>query len=300
MKWLTALLILLFAGAGVGWLLTSPERVSPDQLAGITPDLKLGEQVFYAGGCASCHAAPGAEGDDKLILAGGHSFPSQFGTFIAPNISSDKNAGIGGWSDEDLANAMLHGTSPEGQHYYPAFPYTSYAQMNVEDIVSLNAFLKTLPAVATPAPAHEVGFPFNIRRALGGWKLLFARSGWVVTGDLTPEQERGRYLVEGPGHCGECHTPRNGLGGLDLGKWLTGGPNPSGKGKIPALTPDQLDWSQGDIAEYLKSGFTPEYDSAGGEMVDVIANTSKLSDADRAAIAAYLKLPQLAAGDASD
>ena len=107
---------------------------------------------------------------------------------------------------------------------------------------------------------------------------------------LTEEQAQGRYLVEALGHCGECHTPRNALGGLDRQAWLTGAPNPSGKGKIPALSPDKLNWSQADIAEYLRSGFTPDYDTAGGEMADVIENTSKLSDADRAAIAAYLQI----------
>lgn len=293
MRRLSALAVLLCALAAVGWFLTGPQRVDPSDLAGLTADLAIGETVFYAGGCASCHSAPKAEGADKLHLSGGRAFPSDFGTFIAPNISSDPTHGIGGWSDGDLANALIHGTSPKGSHYYPAFPYTSYANMTLDDVVSLNGFLKTLPAVAQAAPPHEVGFPFNIRRSLGGWKLLFGRDGWIVTGDLTPEQERGRYLVEGPGHCGACHTPRNGLGGLDTGAWLTGAPNPSGKGKIPALAPDTLDWSEADIAEYLDSGFTPDFDTAGGEMVDVIDNTSHLPASDRAAIAAYLKLPQL-------
>lgn len=273
----------------VGLALTRPQRVDQSLLAGITPDLAQGETVFYAAGCASCHAAPDAVGEEKLALAGGHRFDTEFGTFIAPNISSDPKAGIGAWSVQDLANALIHGTGPEGQHYYPAFPYTSYANMTPQDIVSLHAFLGTLPAVAAESAPHEVGFPFNIRRSLGGWKMLHLRPGWVVRGDLTNQQTRGRYLVEALGHCAECHTPRNALGGLKRDLWLTGAPNPNGKGRIPGLTPDQLDWSDADIAEYLKSGFTPDYDSAGGEMADVIENTSRLSDEDRLAIAAYLK-----------
>ncbi len=283
----TAFIALLVGLAGL--VLTRPQRMDQSQLDGLNPDLARGEIVFHAAGCASCHSPPDAVGEEKLMLSGGRRFETEFGTFIAPNISSHPEVGIGSWSALDLANALIHGTGPEGQHYFPAFPYTSYANMSVEDVVSLHAFLGTLPAVATESEVHEVRFPFNIRRGLGGWKLLFMSPGWVLDGDLTDQQRHGRYLVEALGHCAECHTPRNGLGGMQRDLWLTGAPNPSGKGRIPGLTVDQLDWSEADIAEYLKSGFTPDYDSAGGEMVDVIENTSRLTDEDRLAIAAYLK-----------
>ncbi|MEP4803084.1 MAG: cytochrome c [Hyphomicrobiales bacterium] len=273
-----------------GLFLTRPKSIDQAFLHGVSSDLTRGEIVFYAAGCASCHSAPDAVGEEKLTLAGGRRFETDFGTFIAPNISSDPAAGIGSWSTLELANALIYGTGPNGQHYYPAFPYTTYANMTAVDIVSLLAFLGTLPAVATESKAHEVGFPFSVRRGLGGWKLLFMVPGWVVEGDLTDQQIRGRYLVEALGHCAECHTPRNGLGGLKRDLWLTGAPNPNGKGRVPGLTSDQLDWSDADIAEYLKSGFTPDYDSAGGEMVEVIENTSQLTDDDRLAIAAYLKV----------
>lgn len=273
-----------------GLVLTRPKRVDEAQLSGLTPNLVRGEEIFFAAGCASCHSAPKSQGNEKLLLTGGRRFETEFGTFLAPNISSDPNVGIGSWSALDLANALVHGTGPDGQHYYPAFPYNSYANMTPSDIVSLHAFLRTLPAADTESEEHDVGFPFNIRRSLGGWKLLFSKPGWVVEGDLTDQELRGRYLVEALGHCAECHTPRNRLGGLKRGLWLSGAPNPNGKGRIPGLTPDQLDWSSADIAEYLKSGFTPDYDSAGGEMVEVIENTSQLSDDDRLAIAAYLKV----------
>lgn len=276
------------------WWITRPNQLADDALAGLEPDLARGEWVFHASGCASCHADKDATGEEKLILSGGRSFESPFGTFYAPNISTDKEHGIGDWSALDLANAMKQGVSPNGQHYFPAFPYTSYRKAELGDIVSLSAYLKTLPASQTPSKPHDVGFPFNIRRQLGGWKFLNLKSDWVLDGELSEQQELGRYLVEALGHCGECHTPRDPLGGLQLSKWMSGAPNPSGRGKIPNITPGRLDWSEADIAEYLNSGFTPDFDSAGGHMADVIENTSKLSRDDRAAIAVYLKaLPSI-------
>lgn len=286
---LASLVVLALAGAAVFWWITRPETAEAGVLEGLEPDLERGEWVFYAGGCASCHAAEGAEGEDKLVLAGGRGFASDFGTFYAPNISPDPEAGIGGWSALDLYNAMHHGVSPEGQHYYPAFPYNTYVNATPEDIVSLHAFLQTLPESDAESRAHDVGFPFNVRRSLGGWKMLFQREGWVVDGDLTEEQERGRYIAEALGHCGECHTPRNLLGGLNRSAWLGGAPNPSGDGTIPNITPAALDWSEVDLVAYFTSGFTPEYDSAGGHMAEVIENLAELAEEDRQALAAYLK-----------
>lgn len=270
------------------YVATRPHPLPAGAMAGLQGDAARGEQVFWAGGCASCHAAPDAEGDARLVLAGGRKFPSPFGTFIAPNISPDPTEGIGSWSALDLANAMTRGVSPEGQHYFPVFPYASFTHVELQDIADLHAFLMTLPAVSTPSQPHEVGFPFNIRRSLGGWKLLFLRQDWVVNGDLTASEQRGRYLVEGLGHCGECHTPRGALGGMDRSRWLAGGPIPGEKGKFPNITPAQLKWSADDIAEYLKSGFTPDFDSAGGHMALVVENMAHLPPEDRAAIAAYL------------
>ncbi len=252
------------------------------------PDATRGERVFTAGGCASCHAAPGAEGTQKIVLTGGRAFASDFGTFYAPNISFGANsAGIAEWSVLNLADALRQGVSPDGQHYYPAFPYTSYRNMTDQDVADLYAYLQTLPASDAPNRPHDVGFPFNIRRSLGGWKLLFFREGWVAGAD-TPELERGRYLVEALGHCAECHTPRNALGGLDIGNWMAGSKNPAGNGAIPALTPDRLGWTADDVAYFLETGFTPDFDAVGGEMADVVENTAALTDEDRAAIAAYL------------
>ncbi|WP_418591979.1 c-type cytochrome [Ponticoccus sp. (in: a-proteobacteria)] len=276
--------------AGAGWFLTGPSQVDASAYEGLTGDADRGETVFTAAGCASCHHAP--EGEAKLVLVGGQPFASDFGTFYAPNITPDAQAGIGDWSLTDLANALTQGVSPQGQHYYPAFPYTAYSKMEPQDVADLWAYMQTLPADGTASQAHDVGFPFNIRRSLGGWKLLFFRESFVM--DVDPNLERGRYLVEALAHCAECHTPRNALGGLDRGRWMGGAPNPSGEGSIPPLTPDKLSWSAEDVAYYLETGFTPEFDAVGGHMAEVVENFSQLTAEDRKAVAAYVKaLPPL-------
>jgi len=284
--------ILFFLGlmAGViGWIATTPTGVNENRFANLTPDPARGAQVYAAGGCSSCHAVPKSTGTAKDILTGGLHFKTDFGTFIAPNISPS-NAGIGGWSVIDLANAMQAGVSPDGAHYYPAFPYTSYNRMTAGDITDLHAYMQTLPKSDVPSQPHQVGFPFNIRRAMGGWKLLFKTDARIADIDTTdPVLARGQYLVEGPGHCAECHTPRNLVGGMNMSKWLAGGPNPDGPGRIPNITPHALKWSAADIAEYLNSGFTPDFDTVGGSMVAVQENMAKLSATDRMAIALYLK-----------
>lgn len=285
-------MFILAASVTLGfWLVTRPITAEPAEIEDLTANAAAGAQIFNAGGCAACHAAPDATGEAMLALGGGRRFASPFGTFVAPNISPDPTHGIGGWSALDLVNAMQYGVAPDGRHYYPAFPYTSYMRASAKDIVDLKAYLDTLPAVAEPSQPHEIGFPFSIRRLLGGWKQLFLNDGWVVpAGQLSPTALRGRYLVEGLGHCSECHTPRGLLGGLKRAEWLAGAPNPTGKGHIPNITPGGLDWSEADIVEYLTSGFTPDYDSVGGHMADVVTNIAKLPEADRRAIAAYLKL----------
>jgi mono/diheme cytochrome c family protein len=286
LRWLIGLGLL---GAAAGWFLTAPAALDARFDALPAGEASAGALVFAAAGCASCHAAPGAKGDAKLVLAGGLAFASDFGTFYAPNISAHPEAGIGSWSLPDFARAVTKGVSPAGQHYYPAFPYSAYQHMTPGDVADLFAYLHSLPADETPSRAHDVGFPFNIRRTLGGWKLLFMKDDFVLTGDLPDEVQRGRYLVEGLAHCGECHTARNALGGPKRDEWLAGAPNPAGKGRIPNITPGALQWSQADLIDYFKTGFTPDYDSAGGEMAEVIENLGQLPQSDLAAIAAYLK-----------
>lgn len=280
---------LVVVGGVAGWWVTRAVPMTDAQVAGVTGDATRGQLVFHAAGCASCHMAPGAKGEEQLVLKGGQEFVTQFGTFVAPNISPDPDHGIGGWTLAQFASAVQRGVSPEGEHYYPVFPYTAYAKATLQDVADLKVFMDTLPPDATPSQPHKVGFPFNIRMTLGGWKFLFAGKGWAVPGNLTPTEARGRYLVEALGHCGECHTPRNTLGGLETSLWLSGAPTADGKGKVPNITPGVLTWTPEEIVEYLTSGFTPEYDVVGGHMAYVVENYARLPETDRQAVAAYLK-----------
>ncbi len=285
MRWL---IVLGLVAAGGLYVMARPKPLPETAVAGLTGDPAKGELVFWAAGCASCHMAPEAKGAAELVLSGGQRFPSDFGTFIAPNISQDPEHGIGNWSLLDLANAITRGVSPEGEHYYPALPYASYAKMEMQDVADLYAFMKTLPADPTPSQPHELGFPFNIRDSIGVWKLLFLSKDWALPGNLTPTATRGRYIAEAMAHCGECHTPRNLLGGMDTSRWLGGAPNPSGEGKIPNITPDKLKWAAADIVQYLTTGFTPEFDVVGGHMAHVVENMGRLPESDRLAVAEYI------------
>jgi mono/diheme cytochrome c family protein len=288
-------LVLAGIGAALFWILTEPVRLDDATLASLgAGDPTRGERIFRAGGCASCHARPEAEGDARLELAGGIKLVTPFGTFVPPNISTDPQNGIGNWSEKDFANAMMRGVSPDGRHLYPSFPYTSYARMRPADVADLYAFMKTLPAVSEKAPAHELSFPFNIRRGLGLWKRLYLSDEPVVAlpQDASEPVVLGRYLVEGPGHCGECHTPRDLIGGTEKSRWLSGAIAAEGEGIVPNITSGEGGiggWSAGDIESYLETGFTPEFDSVGGAMVEVQRNMSRLRPEDREAIAAYLK-----------
>ncbi len=277
------------AGLAVFWFVTIPATVPASALASRSTDPANGKEMFYAGGCASCHATPGQ--DDKTRLGGGLGLKSPFGTFYVPNISPDPNDGIGKWSEADFVTAMTKGTSPDGRHYFPAFPYTSYQRMRIEDVRDLFVHLKTLPAVAGRVRDHDVPFPFNVRRTLGGWKLLFL-DGKLFEPDASKSAQwnRGAYLVNGPGHCAECHSPRNLLGGIVASQRFSGGPNPEGEGWVPNITQKGLgDYSEKDIDYVLETGNTPDGDSVGGAMTPVVRNTSQLTPQDRAAIAAYIK-----------
>jgi mono/diheme cytochrome c family protein len=285
LRWMLALGLI---GAVGLWVLARPSALAEEAVAGLTGDAAKGELVFWAAGCASCHMAAEAKGEAQLVLSGGQRFPSDFGTFVAPNISQDPEHGIGGWSLLDLANALTRGVSPEGEHYYPSLPYASYAKMQLQDVADLHAYLQTLPADPTPSQPHELGFPFSLRQTIGVWKLLYLNGDWAVPGSLTPTAERGRYISEALAHCGECHTPRTALGGMDTARWLGGAPNPSGQGRIPNVTPAALGWTAPDIVQYLTTGFTPEYDSVGGHMAHVVENMARLPEADRLAVAEYL------------
>jgi mono/diheme cytochrome c family protein len=276
-------------GLAVFWWLTIPAVVASNVLAAYTPDLANGLTTFNAGGCSSCHAVPGQP--DRTRLGGGLGIPSPFGTFYAPNISPDPADGIGRWSERDFVTAVLKGTSSGGTHYFPAFPYPSYQHAKIEDVRDLFAYLKTLPAVAGKVRDHDVPFPFNLRRTIGIWKWLFMDGKPFMPDAARPARwNRGAYLVNSLGHCAECHSPRNFLGGIMTAQRFAGGPNPEGEGWVPNITQRGLgEWSEKDFAYFLETGQTPDNDSAGGSMARVIKNTSQLSAEDRAAMAEYLK-----------
>jgi mono/diheme cytochrome c family protein len=288
------------AGAVVGfavfWIVTIPATVSAAALPQYTPNLDNGKTMFNIGGCSSCHAVPDKDPQkvDRLRLGGGLDLPCPFGTFIVPNISPDPADGIGSWSEADFVTAVWDGTASDGSHLYPAFPYSSYRHMELSDVRDLFAYLKTLPPVAGKSAGHSLAFPFNIRRLLGGWKFLYLRGGpFVPDATKSAQWNRGAYLVTGPGHCAECHSPRNVMGGIIESERFAGGPTPDGKGWVPNITPAGLQhenpaWSEKDIASFLKDGQNPAGDFAGGAMAEVVQNTSLLSDDDRAAIANFV------------
>lgn len=276
-------------GAPAFWYLTIPETIPVSALAPYIPDLANGRTMFLIGGCSSCHAIP--QQKDSTRLGGGLALNSPFGVFYVPNISSDAKDGIGGWDEARFVTAMVKGTSPAGEHLYPALPYTSYQRMRLDDLRDLFAYLKTLPAISGRVRDHDLPFPFNIRRTLGVWKLLFL-DGKSFTPDpaQSAKWNRGAYLVNGPGHCAECHSPRNLLGAIITSRRFTGGQSPTGQGGVPDITQRKLhDWKVEDFAETLDTGMTPDSDRVGGPMVEVVANTRQLSAADREAIAVYLK-----------
>jgi mono/diheme cytochrome c family protein len=296
---LIGLVALALVGGGAFWWLTEPKPAfARDQWQAYEAggDAERGRIVFEAGGCSSCHATPGQL--DRLKLGGGLRLKSPFGDFVVPNISPHPQDGIGAWKVVDLANAMMTGVSPSLTHYYPAFPYTSFQRVRIDDVRDLMAFLRTLAPVSGKAGDHDLAFPFNVRRGLGLWKLLFL-DGKALEPDPTNSAEwnRGRYLVEGLGHCAECHSPRNLLGAIIANRRFAGGPNPIGKGRVPNITSDDTGlgkWTQKDVAELLDSGLTPDGDSVGSSMAEVVKNMAQLPAADRDAIATYLKsLPPL-------
>jgi mono/diheme cytochrome c family protein len=284
-----AAVIVAAAAFGVFWWLTATPITLAVTEPFYRPNLANGLTAFNAGGCSSCHAVPGQP--DRLRLGGGLAIPSPFGTFYAPNISPDPVVGIGRWTEAEFVNAVTKGISPAGFHYFPAFPYTSYQHAKLEDVRDLFAYLKTLAAVSGKVRDHDVPFPFNVRRNIGIWKLLFMDGKpFMPDAARSARWNRGAYLVNSLGHCAECHSPRNLLGGIISVQRFAGGPNPEGEGWVPNITQKGLgDWSAQDIDDFLETGQMPDGDSAGGAMARVIKNTAQLSPEDRAAIAEYLK-----------
>lgn len=280
----------MVAATVIAAALTVPVAVG-SRAADTPGDPERGAYILRLGGCVACHT------DTKNkhgFLAGGVALNSPYGTFYAPNITPDKETGIGGWSTEDFIRAMTEGKPPSGLPYYPAFPYTSYTRMARQDLIDLKAYLDTVAPVKYTAPPHKLHFPYNMRIGIVGWRLLFFKPGpFAPQPDKSAAWNRGAYIVTGPAHCGECHSPRNFFGAVDESQALAGtSSGPEGK-PIPGINQHPKrgigDWSKSDIAELLKSGFMPDGDVVGGAMADVVEDSSShWTDADREAVAEYL------------
>ena len=255
-------------------------------------DAKNGQYIAKAAGCAGCHtdSASGA-----TPYAGGRVLDTPFGKFYGPNITPDPKHGLGKWSEADLRRALRLGERPDGAHYYPAFPYPSFTGMTDADIRDLWAYLRSLPPASRQNRAHDLRFPFDWRLLVTFWKwLFFLPQPFVAIPQASAQVNRGAYLANVQGHCGECHTPRNSLGGLKRDRWLAGGRLP--EGRVPNLTPTRLKkWNNAQLREFLRSGASPEGDPPSDTMYEVIrSSTSQLTSPDLDALIAYLRfLPPL-------
>ena len=264
------------------WLALAPS-------AARAQDVARGEYLAQAGGCLGCHVEARA---GATPFAGGRALKSPFGTFFGPNITPHPEAGIGRWTEADFRRAMRDGKRPDGSRYFPAFPYVAFTRISDADLRDLWAYLRSLPPSPQPNRPHDLSFPYNLRFGMVFWNLLHFTPGAMPDGKGQAPEMRGRYLAEALGHCGECHTPRGRTGGLRRDASY-GGATMNGA-KVPAITPERLGrWSAGDLAEFLSSGMTPDGDFAGGEMAEVIRNsTGKLTAEDLAALVAYLRAPK--------
>jgi mono/diheme cytochrome c family protein len=255
-----------------------------------------GAYLYAAADCDACHTDKKGGGPP---LSGGRPLETPFGTFYGPNISPDPAAGIGKYSAADFKRAMREGKDEVGRYLYPVFPFTSFTGMTDQDIADLYAYLMSQPPVKRESRRHEVKFPFGWRFPLIGWRMLFFSEGPLLpVAGQSEEWNRGRYLAEAVVHCQECHTPRNFMGGLDRKHAYAGNPHGPDKQEAPDITSDAKDglgdWKLDEIVDVLKSGLTPDGDSVGAGMAEVVEGTSQLTDADRQAIAVYIKsLPAL-------
>jgi mono/diheme cytochrome c family protein len=289
-RWPWLLAAVAVAGGIGAYALSTPVRAFEESAAANFEhgNAARGQVIFALGDCASCHATPGQ--GDRLRLGGGMALSSPFGTFRPPNISPDPQDGIGRWRGIDLANALMAGVSPAGQHYYPALPYTSYARMRPEDVADLWAYLRTLPPVQGRVPPHELPLVFKLRRAIGFWKLLFLEKKPIVEDPgKDAAWNRGHYLVEALTHCAECHSSRNLLNAIKPETRFAGGPDQEGVGFVPNITQARLaGWSREDMVTLLTTGWTPDGRKVASSMADVVVNTASVPREEREAIAAYI------------
>jgi mono/diheme cytochrome c family protein len=265
------LVVLLVGGLSVlaFWPLPPPLTV-----AAVEGDTKRGAYLARLSGCVACHTSSG-----KPSFSGGSALASPFGNFFAPNLTPHPQAGLGGWTFPQFVRAMRQGVSPSGQPYYPAFPYEFYTTLTDRDLADLWAALQALPAVETPSQQHEVGFPFNVREGVKLWKSVFERPAtYVPLANKSKAWNLGSYIVNGPAHCGACHTPRNVAGGLSTEAALAGDPAMMDGGNSPPITPKALrerGYTKESLISMLRTGILPDGDAVGGSMVEVVQGSTK-------------------------
>ena len=275
--------VLLAVQAALGALLAAP-AIAGEQSFEL---VERGKALVDAGDCVACHTQ-----DQKKPFAGGRPIKTPFGTLYSPNITPDRETGIGAWSDADFYRAMHEGVGRDGARLYPAFPYPYFTKMRHDDVLAIRAYLNTLQPISNPSPKNELYWPLDHRVFMRGWDMLFFKPGTFTSRtDKSAEWNRGAYLVEGPGHCGACHTPKNFLGADKAAESLDGGKLQDWY--APNITNDQHlgvgSWTVDEIAEYLKTGRNV-HSGAAALMSEVVRNsTSKMSDSDLHAMATYLK-----------
>ncbi|HLY46437.1 MAG TPA: cytochrome c [Stellaceae bacterium] len=260
-----------------------------------------GAYLANAADCVACHTDSEHGGKP---FAGGRALATPFGTFYSPNITPDPETGIGRWSDQKFRRALRDGVRPDGANYFPVFPYPSFTGITDADLRAIKAYLFAQPAVRQADRRHDIAFPVSWRFLQTGWKWLYFTPGpFRPAADRSAAYNRGAYLVTALAHCGECHTPRNRWGAPDPRRFLAGAAQgPDGK-EVPNITPDAQtgigDWSEDDIVRVLTDGRTPDLDQVGGLMREVVRSTARLTEADRRAIALYLRsVPAVSSPDA--
>jgi mono/diheme cytochrome c family protein len=293
-KFLTGLFLTAGAGLFVFYLASMPWPFAQSDLPQHNANIENGKLIYNVGGCISCHAAgPDSKNASSELPIGGKPLVTPIGTLYPPNLTSDTETGLGYWTNLDFVDAMQKGLSPSYQHLVPAFPYTSYAHMSVEDVLDLRAYLATLPKVKNPTKPNDVWFQPIVRRGIGAWKWIgFGSKKIAPDGAQTANWNRGAYLVNGPGHCSECHTPRTVFMSSDATRLFQGGPHPEGKGKVPSLR-DLIGRGRykdiKDLVSAFQNGEELGYDKmAAGGMGEVRGNLANLPEAELTAIAEYI------------
>jgi mono/diheme cytochrome c family protein len=293
-KFVQGLALLSVLGLFAFYVLTTPMPLYRADLPQHTANIENGKIIYTVGGCISCHAAgPGLKDVAADVPAGGKPMVTPLGTLYPPNLTPETETGLGHWQDVDFVNAMQEGLSPSYQHLIPAFPYTSYAQMSTDDLLDLKAYLSTFPKVKNFNKPHEIWFESIVRRGLGIWKwMYFDDAGFRPDPKQSINWNRGAYLVNGPGHCAECHTPRTLFMGRDTSRMFQGGPHPDGKGNVPSLrnlVERKRYKDSKDLISAFQSGEELGYDKmSSGGMGEVRRNLAMLPEVELNAIAEYI------------